>query len=94
MSPQLPLLSLPPELRAQIYRSYLSIEDGYLFNFETGKLKANNNNQPINLAATLAPVWWKSTTKIGIASATDGKGTYLTVARYAPAGDFVGQKPC
>ena len=49
----------------------------------------------INLTrtVTVAQVMWKSTTKVGIASATDGKGAYYIVARYAPAGNFVGQKP-
>ncbi|KAI2634498.1 glycoside hydrolase family 128 protein [Xylaria nigripes] len=36
---------------------------------------------------------WKSTTKVGIASATDAKGAVYTVGRYSPPGNFGGQKP-
>ncbi|VUC25461.1 unnamed protein product [Clonostachys rosea] len=38
-------------------------------------------------------IMWKTTTSVGIASATNGKGTYWTVARYSPPGNIVGQKP-
>ncbi|CAG9991509.1 unnamed protein product [Clonostachys byssicola] len=38
-------------------------------------------------------IMWKTTTSVGIASATNGKGTYWTVARYSPPGNMVGQKP-
>ncbi|KAJ3530382.1 hypothetical protein NM208_g9351 [Fusarium decemcellulare] len=36
---------------------------------------------------------WKTTTKIGIAAASDGKGGWYTVARYSPPGNYVNQKP-
>ncbi|TKW53965.1 Ectin [Colletotrichum tanaceti] len=36
---------------------------------------------------------WKSTTKVGLALATDAKGTTYVVARYTPAGNFIGQMP-
>ncbi|KAF5670037.1 PR-1 class pathogen related protein [Fusarium heterosporum] len=36
---------------------------------------------------------WKSSTKIGIATAKDTKGAWYTVARYAGPGNVVGQKP-
>lgn len=44
------LLSLPGELRNQIYRDYLcdDTEDGYVYDFEAGKLR-KANNQPIEL---------------------------------------------
>ncbi|WQF78519.1 Putative CAP domain-containing protein [Colletotrichum destructivum] len=35
---------------------------------------------------------WKSTTKVGMALATNSQGTYV-VARYSPPGNFIGQKP-
>ncbi|KAH8645813.1 CAP domain-containing protein [Xylariales sp. PMI_506] len=36
---------------------------------------------------------WKSTTKVGLASAKTSKGAVYTVGRYAAAGNWVGQKP-
>ncbi|EEU36744.1 uncharacterized protein NECHADRAFT_51924 [Fusarium vanettenii 77-13-4] len=36
---------------------------------------------------------WKNSVKIGIATASDGKGGWYTVARYSPPGNIVGQKP-
>ncbi|KAF4448767.1 hypothetical protein F53441_7874 [Fusarium austroafricanum] len=36
---------------------------------------------------------WKSSTKIGIATAKDSKGAWYTVARYSGPGNVVGQKP-
>ncbi|KAK1998701.1 PR-1-like protein [Colletotrichum falcatum] len=35
---------------------------------------------------------WKSTTKVGLAVATNSQGTYV-VARYSPPGNFIGEKP-
>ncbi|OLN96163.1 Pathogenesis-related protein PR-1 type [Colletotrichum chlorophyti] len=35
---------------------------------------------------------WKSTTKVGMAVATNSKGTFV-VARYSPPGNYIGQKP-
>ncbi|TKW52411.1 Pathogenesis-related protein 1B [Colletotrichum tanaceti] len=35
---------------------------------------------------------WKGTTKVGLALATNSRGTYV-VARYSPPGNFIGQKP-
>ncbi|KZL70697.1 SCP-like extracellular protein [Colletotrichum tofieldiae] len=35
---------------------------------------------------------WKSTTKVGMALATNSQGTYV-VARYSPPGNYIGQKP-
>lgn len=49
MSSQLSFLSIPPELRTQIYRHYLLLEDGYFFRSETGKL-TTVNNEPIDLS--------------------------------------------
>ncbi|KAK4201159.1 hypothetical protein QBC40DRAFT_278634 [Triangularia verruculosa] len=45
-----PILLLPGELRNQIYREYLfaGTEDGYVYDFEAGKLRTANN-QPIEL---------------------------------------------
>jgi hypothetical protein len=36
---------------------------------------------------------WKNSVKIGIATVSDGKGGWYTVARYSPPGNIVGQKP-
>ncbi|CAG9951375.1 unnamed protein product [Clonostachys rosea f. rosea IK726] len=36
---------------------------------------------------------WKSTKKMGIAAANDGKGNWWIVARYSPPGNVVGQRP-
>ncbi|KAI1473174.1 glycoside hydrolase family 128 protein [Daldinia caldariorum] len=36
---------------------------------------------------------WKSTTKLGMGSAKDGKGNVYIVGRYSPPGNFTGQKP-
>ncbi|KAI1097599.1 glycoside hydrolase family 128 protein [Jackrogersella minutella] len=36
---------------------------------------------------------WKSTTKLGMASAKDAKGGVYIVGRYSPPGNIVGQKP-
>jgi hypothetical protein len=36
---------------------------------------------------------WGPTTKVGVASASNGQGTIYTVARYTSAGNYVGQKP-
>lgn len=36
---------------------------------------------------------WNSTTKVGMAQATDSKGGVFVVGRYEPAGNWVGQKP-
>ncbi|KAL7624220.1 hypothetical protein AAE478_005779 [Parahypoxylon ruwenzoriense] len=36
---------------------------------------------------------WKSTTKLGVGSAKDAKGTVYVVGRYSPPGNFTGQKP-
>lgn len=52
-----------------------------------------NTSQMLICIAILAQVMWKSTTKVGIASAKDGKGGWYTVARYSPPGNYVGQKP-
>lgn len=41
----------------------------------------------------IAQAMWKSSTKIGIAAASNGKGAYYVVARYSPPGNFAGQKP-
>jgi hypothetical protein len=41
----------------------------------------------------LAQCMWKTTTKVGIATASDGKGAWFTVARYSPPGNYVGQRP-
>ncbi|CAM1508733.1 Fc.00g055810.m01.CDS01 [Cosmosporella sp. VM-42] len=38
-------------------------------------------------------VVWRSTTNVGIATASDGKGGWWTVARYSPPGNWVGQTP-
>ncbi|EFQ31695.1 SCP-like extracellular protein [Colletotrichum graminicola] len=35
---------------------------------------------------------WESTTKVGLAVASNSQGTYV-VARYSPPGNFIGQKP-
>ncbi|KAK1659692.1 CAP domain-containing protein [Colletotrichum godetiae] len=35
---------------------------------------------------------WKSTTKVGLAVATNSQGTYV-VARYSPPGNYLGEKP-
>ncbi|KAK1527296.1 SCP-like extracellular protein [Colletotrichum costaricense] len=35
---------------------------------------------------------WKSTTKVGLAVATNSQGTYV-VARYSPPGNYIGEKP-
>ncbi|KAK2041613.1 SCP-like extracellular protein [Colletotrichum somersetense] len=35
---------------------------------------------------------WKSTTKVGMAVASNSQGTYV-VARYSPPGNYIGQKP-
>ncbi|KAK5193781.1 hypothetical protein LTR99_005990 [Exophiala xenobiotica] len=37
---------------------------------------------------------WHSTTKVGMAMATDNKGGVYVVGRYEPAGNWAGQKPC
>jgi hypothetical protein len=36
---------------------------------------------------------WHSTTKVGMAAATDSKGGVYVVGRYSPEGNIVGQKP-
>ncbi|KAL0939578.1 pathogenesis-related protein [Colletotrichum truncatum] len=36
---------------------------------------------------------WKSTTKVGMAFATDSKGATYVVARYSPPGNYLGEKP-
>ncbi|RSL48381.1 hypothetical protein CEP53_009561 [Fusarium sp. AF-6] len=36
---------------------------------------------------------WKNSVKVGIATVSDGKGGWYTVARYSPPGNIVGQKP-
>ncbi|TPX17762.1 uncharacterized protein E0L32_002863 [Thyridium curvatum] len=36
---------------------------------------------------------WHSTTKVGMASATDKKGGVFVVGRYSPPGNWSGQKP-
>ncbi|OHW90098.1 SCP-like extracellular protein [Colletotrichum incanum] len=36
---------------------------------------------------------WKSTKKVGLALATDAKGTTYVVARYLPPGNYIGQMP-
>ncbi|KAI0121741.1 CAP domain-containing protein [Xylariales sp. AK1849] len=36
---------------------------------------------------------WKSTTKVGMASAKTSKGAVYTVGRYSPPGNWTGQKP-
>lgn len=41
----------------------------------------------------LAQAMWKSSTKVGIAAASNGKGAYYIVARYSPPGNYFGQKP-
>jgi hypothetical protein len=45
------LLELPPELRNAIYKHYVIVEGGYIYDFETGKLRAANDPEhPIDLA--------------------------------------------
>ncbi|KLU89783.1 hypothetical protein MAPG_08752 [Magnaporthiopsis poae ATCC 64411] len=36
---------------------------------------------------------WKSSTKVGLGIANDGKGGVYVVARYNPAGNYIGQTP-
>ena len=36
---------------------------------------------------------WKSTKKVGIAYAVSKKGSVYVVARYFPAGNFIGEYP-
>ncbi|KPM40491.1 hypothetical protein AK830_g6067 [Neonectria ditissima] len=36
---------------------------------------------------------WNTTLKIGIATASNGKGAWFTVARYSPPGNYVGRRP-
>jgi hypothetical protein len=36
---------------------------------------------------------WNTTTRVGIATASDGKGTWYTVARYSPPGNYAGERP-
>lgn len=53
MPPKLSFLDLPPEIRNTIYRHYVTIEKGYVFNFETGRLAALGSDgemKPIELA--------------------------------------------
>jgi uncharacterized protein YkwD len=38
-------------------------------------------------------IMWSSTTRVGIATASNGKGAWYTVARYSPPGNYVGQRP-
>ncbi|KAH6977182.1 CAP domain-containing protein [Ilyonectria sp. MPI-CAGE-AT-0026] len=38
-------------------------------------------------------VMWNTSTRLGIASASDGKGGYYTVARYSKPGNIVGLRP-
>ncbi|KAF3806039.1 Pathogenesis-related protein PR-1 type [Colletotrichum gloeosporioides] len=38
-------------------------------------------------------VVWKSTTKVGMATATDSSGATYVVARYSPPGNYIGEKP-
>ena len=35
------LLRLPREMRNEIYSQYLTVRDGYTYDFEAGKLRAN-----------------------------------------------------
>ncbi len=36
---------------------------------------------------------WKNSLRYGVATAYDGKGSWYTVGRYAPAGNVYGEKP-
>lgn len=45
------------------------------------------------LIILLAQIMWNTTSKVGIATASDGKGGWYTVARYSPPGNFINQKP-
>ncbi|KAK7423504.1 hypothetical protein QQX98_000961 [Neonectria punicea] len=36
---------------------------------------------------------WNTTLKIGVATVSNGKGAWYTVARYSPPGNFVGRRP-
>lgn len=38
-------------------------------------------------------IMWKKSTRVGIATASNGKGGWYSVARYSPAGNIGGQKP-
>ncbi|VUC22872.1 unnamed protein product [Clonostachys rosea] len=38
-------------------------------------------------------VVWSTTTRVGIAWASNGKGGFYTVARYSPPGNWVGERP-
>ncbi|KAI8949874.1 hypothetical protein F4801DRAFT_382009 [Xylaria longipes] len=50
-SSSFPFLELPPELRNAIYEPYVIVESGYIYDFETGKLRAANDPEhPIDLA--------------------------------------------
>ncbi|KAI0543869.1 hypothetical protein F4679DRAFT_592209 [Xylaria curta] len=50
-SPSFPFLKLPSELRNAIYEQYALVEGGYIYDFETGKLRAANDpKHPIDLA--------------------------------------------
>lgn len=41
----------------------------------------------------LAQCMWRNTQRVGIATASNGKGAWYTVARYSPQGNIVGQRP-
>ncbi|KAK4166286.1 hypothetical protein QBC43DRAFT_350567, partial [Cladorrhinum sp. PSN259] len=43
-----PFLRLPREMRDAIYKEYLLLDDDYVLNFESGKLRTSDN-QPIHL---------------------------------------------
>lgn len=47
----------------------------------------------IRIPRAIAQCMWKSSTKIGIGAASNGKGGYYTAARYSPPGNYAGQKP-
>ncbi|KAK0655016.1 hypothetical protein B0T16DRAFT_362056, partial [Cercophora newfieldiana] len=46
------ILQLPRELRDQIYHDYLWVENGYVYDFDAGKLRMSHTNplSPIDLA--------------------------------------------
>ncbi|KAF4439737.1 C6 transcription factor [Fusarium albosuccineum] len=49
MSPPRNFLGLPYELRHQVYGHYFALDDGYVLNFDSGKL-ATANNEPLDLS--------------------------------------------
>jgi hypothetical protein len=51
------------------------------------------DRQMLTMSLHKAQCMWKSTTKIGMASAKSAKGGVYTVGRYSPPGNWTGQKP-